>query len=264
MKTGHGKISIETVRADFNDPNAVVHYTRAAHHLGLWQSERILIGRHFSDTGAKLLEAGCGAGRVTLGLWDLGYRDITAFDIAEELLEQARSLAEERGARAIRFFQADATQLSACPIVRDKIHGSFDGALFMFNGLMQIPGRANRLAALRELRLACRPGAPLLFTTHDRDSSPTERALWRLEKARWDRGEQDPRLVEYGDRYFSDETGSTFMHLPDRAEILDDLAATGWEHAFDAMRREIAAESEAVRAFSDDCRFWVARTPASP
>ncbi|HVU23916.1 MAG TPA: hypothetical protein VHE13_07300 [Opitutus sp.] len=48
------------------------------------------------------------------------------------------------------------------------------------------------------------------------------------------------------------------MHLPDRAEILADLAATGWRHVFDAMRHGIARESRAVRDFSDECRFWVA------
>jgi hypothetical protein len=98
-----------------------------------------------------------------------------------------------------------------------------------------------------------------LFTTHDRDSSPTERALWRLEAQRWQHGGQDARLVEFGDRYFEDEAGRTFMHLPDRDEILADLAATGWTHAFDAMRAEIAKESRAVLDFSDECRFWVAR-----
>lgn len=128
----------------------------------------------------------------------------------------------------------------------------------MFNGLMQIPGRANRRTALRELHRVCTPSAPLLFTTHDRDSSPTERALWRLETLRWTRGEQDPRLVEFGDRYFSDNAGRTFMHLPDRREILEDLAATGWHHTFDAMRTEIAREHHAVRDFSDECRFWAA------
>src|SRR4051812_3644176 len=92
------KITADTVRADFNDLLAVVHYTRAAHDLGLWNSERILIERFFSDHHAPLLEAGCGAGRVTLGLWDLGYRDLTAFDFAEELVDQAQSLAIERHA----------------------------------------------------------------------------------------------------------------------------------------------------------------------
>lgn len=81
--------------------------------------------------------------------------------------------------------------------------------------------------------------------------------MWRAEKVRWASGTQDPKLLEFGDRYFSDTAGNTFMHLPDRAEILEDLAETGWKHAFDALRRELATESAAVRDFSDECRFWV-------
>ncbi|MEO7798345.1 MAG: class I SAM-dependent methyltransferase [Opitutaceae bacterium] len=250
------KITDATVRADFNDLLAVVHYTRAAHELGLWSSEETLIAKYFPDKSAPLLEAGCGAGRVAIALWQLGYRELTAFDFAEELVDQARSLAAERDAEAIRFIHADATRLQKYPLIADH---RFGGALFTFNGLMQIPGRRNRRAALRQLHRVCLPGAPLLFTTHDRDWSPMEQALWRLEALRWKRGEQDPRLVEFGDRYFQDEHGRTFMHLPKRAEILADLRATGWEHAFDALRREIAAESRAVLNFSDECRFWVAR-----
>ena len=48
------------------------------------------------------------------------------------------------------------------------------------------------------------------------------------------------------------------MHLPNRTEILEDLAATGWSHAYDALRRQIATETRAVRDFSDECRFWAA------
>ncbi len=275
------KISAETVRADFNDPLAVVHYTRAAHFIGLWKSEQKLIERFFTDKNAALLEAGCGSGRVTLGLWHEGYHNLTAFDFAEELVDQARNLAAERSATAIHFLHADATHLRkpsnptshllndknqfplgkstkpTCSLIDDK--SVFDGALFMFNGLMQIPGRENRRAALRELHAVCKPDAPLLFTTHDRDSTPTEQTLWRLEALRWADGKQDPRLIEYGDRYFEDESGRTFMHLPNRAEILEDLAATGWNHTYDAIRREIARESRAVLDFSDECRFWSAQ-----
>lgn len=266
------KISSATVRADFNEIPAVLHYTRAAHELGLWESERRLIERFFPDRAAPLLEAGCGAGRVTIGVWSIGYQNLTAFDFARELVDQAISLAADRQAKSVRFFVADATQLplavaadgEAQPTAPRKAGAlaaspGFAGALFMFNGLMQIPGRENRRAALRELHRVCAAGAALLFTTHDRDHSPLERSLWRLERVRWERGEQDPRLIEYGDRYFEDEAGRTFMHLPDRREILGDLEATGWNHEFDAMRRQIARESKPVRDFSDECRFWAAR-----
>ena len=168
-------------------------------------------------------------------------------------------MANERKAETIRFFNGDATRLAG---IEGAINPPFDGILFMFNGLMQIPGRQNRRSALGELRRVCKRGAPFLFTTHDRDHSPAERSHWRLEAERWGKGEQDSRLVEFGDRYFTDEAGPTFMHLPDRAEILADLVDSGWAPEFDAMRREIADESAAVLEFSDECRFWLARAQA--
>lgn len=255
MKRKVAPVRGRTVREDFNDLRAVVHYTKAAHRLGLWASERILIERFFPDKNVRLIEAGCGAGRVSVALAEAGYTRLHAFDFAEELLAQAQSLALERNVN-LTLFHADATQLTKCHAIRDT---GFDGALFMFNGLMQIPLRRNRRRALRQLAAVCRPVAPLLFTTHDRDDSPAERALWRLEAARWAKGKQDPILREFGDRYYEEDgVGRTFMHLPVREEILADLKATGWTHTFDAMRRQIAVESRSVRDFSDECRFWVA------
>ena len=248
------KVTGDTVRADFNAINTVLHYTRAAHFIGLWKSELALIEQYFPDKSARLLEAGCGAGRVAVGLWHQGYRQITAFDFASELVEQAVNLAQEQGIAGITFLQADATDPELCNVLRY----TFDGALFMFNGMMQIPGRENRRTALRELQRVCRPGAPFIFTTHDRDD-PKDVKEWAKEAERWARGEQNPRLLEFGDRYFTDDNGNTFMHLPDRQEVLADLAATGWAHVHDRTRNELASETPKVRNFSDNCRFWVAR-----
>lgn len=264
------KITGETVRADFNALESVVHYSRATERVGLWASEWKLIEQHFPDRVAPLLEAGCGTGRVTLALAELGYERITAFDFAEELLEQARTFAAERGLAArLRFVHADATTLSAASFLRGdqgagahRATGGFAGVLFLFNGLMQIPGRERRRAALRGLQALARPGAPLLFTTHDRDDEPGERRHWKRQAELWAQGKQDPALLEFGDRYFVDDDHyRVFMHLPNRAEIIDDLAATGWTHEWDEMRRRIAPESKAVKDFSDECRFWLARKP---
>jgi SAM-dependent methyltransferase len=245
------------VRDNFNAVPSVLHYTRAAHYLGLWQSERLLIRKFFPDESASLVEAGCGAGRVTLGLWKLGYSKIVAFDFAAELVDQAQSLAAETGASSIRFRCADATSVTGPELGLDAGDG-FGGALFMFNGLMQIPGRGNRRSALRHLHALCRPGAPLLFTAHDRSASLDEKSWWREETEKWASGRQDSRLIDFGDRHFSDESGEVFIHIPDREEIVDDLRATGWNAHFDAMRSALSDETGAVTDFSDDCRFWVA------
>ena len=96
-----------TVREDFNDVRAVVHYTKAAHARGLWESERILVEQFFPNKAAQLLEAGCGAGRVSVALAEAGYRSLHAFDFAEELLAQAQSLVIERNVN-VTLFHADA------------------------------------------------------------------------------------------------------------------------------------------------------------
>ncbi len=251
------QITGATVRDDFNHVRAVLHYTKAAQSLGLWKSELALIGRFFADKEARLLEAGCGAGRVALALNQLGYANLVGFDFATELIEQAESLAVERGAPSVAFHHADATQLDAKQFGGAE---SFDGVLFMFNGLMQIPGRENRREALRGLARLAKPGAPLLFTTHDRNDEAAERRHWKRQAEIWVEGKQDPALIDFGDRYFVDDDDyRVFMHLPDRDEIIEDLRATGWTLEFDEMRRRLAVESRAVHDFSDECRFWVAR-----
>ena len=255
------KVTSEHVRRNFNGISSVLYYTRAAHFLGLWKSERILVSRFLPDKKTPLLEAGCGAGRVSFALWKLGYRRLSAFDFASELLDQAQSLAASQGAGSIAFRCADATTIERSQWGLGANEG-FGGALFMFNGLMQIPGRRNRRSALLRIRELCSPGAPLIFTTHDRDRSSEDAGYWEAEARRWAEGRQDRRLREFGDRQFEDESGPVFIHIPDRAEILGDLAATGWTHETDTMRSELARETDAVTEFSDNCRFWVARRDA--
>lgn len=255
------KVTSETVRGHFNEIPSILYYTRAAHFLGLWKSERLLIERFLPEPSTRIVEAGCGAGRVAIALWRMGYRRLAAFDFASELLDQARSLAREQGAEAIAFACADATRVEPSELGVGAGDG-FGGALFMFNGLMQIPGRENRRQALSRIRALCAPGAPFLFTTHDRDRSHDDGNFWPAERERWARGIQNPRLREFGDRHFNDESGTVFIHIPDRAEILEDLAATGWAHVADTMRSELVLETAAVAEFSDDCRFWVARRDA--
>lgn len=242
----------ETVKGHFRDPRAVDHYGRAAARIGLWRSEEKIFGQIFRSEDS-LLDIGCGAGRITIGLWKRGYHRIEGVDFAPEMVARAKEVAESFGA-PIPFHRGDATALPFAD-------GSFAGAIFGFNGLMQIPRRERRRQALTETRRVVQSGGHFVFTTHDR-ANRRYWAYWEEEAERWARGEQDPRLEEFGDRYYEAPIGATFMHIPTREEVIEDLAAVGWRHEADYLRRDIAREPAEVREFSDECRFWIVRKPA--
>jgi len=240
------------VKAYYSQPGVVTDYAQAVSRIGLWRSEEKIFKRLFQPE-QTLLELGCGAGRIAFGLWELGYKHLLGVDLARDMVEEARRINRvlEYG---VSFRVADATKLSFGD-------GEFDGAIFGFNGLMTIPRREHRRAALREIRRVLRPGAWFAFTTHNRVSEKY-RDFWIAEEQRWQEGKQAPGLDEFGDRILESPHGALFIHIPIREEILEDLAATGWRYEVDALRAEIANEPDLVRVFGDDCRFWIAQNPA--
>ncbi len=245
-------MNADHVKAYYNQPGVVTDYAQAVSRIGLWRSEEKIFKRLFKPE-QTLLELGCGTGRIAFGLWELGYKHLLGVDLARDMVEEARRINKvlEYG---VSFRVGDATKLSYGD-------GEFDGAIFGFNGLMTIPRRENRRAALREIRRVLRPGAWFAFTTHDRVSEKY-RAFWVAEEQRWKEGRQSPELNEFGDRLLESPHGLSFIHIPTREEILEDLAVTGWRYEVDAARADLANEKDLVRVFGDDCRFWVAQNPA--
>jgi len=250
-KNPEGRVEADLVRAWLAEPIAVDHYARAAASLGLWRSEERVFSSVFRS-GDRLLDVGCGAGRVALGLARLGFAGVVGVDNCPPMIAEARRLAEAMQL-AVEFWDGDALALPFAT-------GSFGGAVFGFNGLMQIPGREKRRVALREIRRVVEPSGAFVFTTHDRDL-PGQVSYWREESERWRDGRRDPALNEFGDRVFDNPEGRIFIHVPDRAEVLADLAATEWELREDHPRSVIANEPPEVREFADECRFWVVRRP---
>jgi len=242
-------VTSDEAKALFDTAATVGHYREAAVEIGLWRSEERVLRETFSPE-ESLIELGCGAGRIALGLWELGYRRVLGTDFARGMVTAARQLARKLEYE-VPFRVADATKLP----FEDAI---FDGAIFGFNGLMQIPRRERRRTALREMRRVVRPGGRLVFTTHDRDRGK-DPARWAAETARWARGEQDPRLEGLGDILVDGAHGPIYIHIPSRGEVMEDLAATGWTPERDEWRPDLATEDDAVQAFSVDCRFWVVR-----
>ena len=241
----------ETVLKYFDSESVVDHYAQAAARLGLWESEEKIFTRVFAQTDS-LLELGCGAGRIAFGLHELGYQNIMATDYSAEMIKRARHLSTLLECN-MPLRVCDATDLE----FEDNV---FDGAIFGFNGLMQIPQAAQREQALSEIFRVIRPGGWFVFTSHDRDRSP-HRSFWIQEEQRWQQAEQSSELDDFGDRTETTADGAHYMHVPSMQEMDAVLERVGFRVEATVMRSQLAHESSEVDDFSDDCRFWVVQTP---
>lgn len=247
----YGCMQTETVHGYFDSEGVVEHYAEAAQRVGLWRSEKLIFQRLFK-TGDTLLELGCGGGRIALGLAELGYRNLMAIDYSRNMIKQARLLAR-RLDRAVHFRVGDATQLE----FEDNL---FEGAIFGFNGLMQIPGAKRREQAMREVFRVLRPGSWFVFTAHDREN-PRQKAFWDKERQRWRNGKQQPELDDFGDRFEPTPLGDLYIHVPTNDELRQMLKTVGFRIEADVLRSAVANEPPEVREFSDDTRFWVVQKP---
>ena len=244
-------MDVKNVKAYFDSDGVVDDYAKASVELGLWASEEKIFTRLFAPDDS-LLELGCGAGRIAFGLYELSYRNLLATDYARAMVGKTRDLAK-RLDYTIHCRLADATRLD----FEDEI---FDGAIFGFNGLMQIPKSVQRERALNEVFRVLRPGAWFVFTTHDRDCS-TCRDFWEAETLRWECGTEKPELEDFGDRTEPTDHGLHFMHVPTASEMQLLLNKVGFHIEVSVMRSELGKESAEVESFSDDCRFWIVKKP---
>jgi SAM-dependent methyltransferase len=100
---------------------------------------------------ARILDYGCGYGRVTELLWEAGYRNVLGVDAAEGMIERARRLYPH---------------LSFQPISPPNVplpDGFFD-AVLLFAVLTCIPGDDDQRAAIREIQRLTRPGGLLYIS----------------------------------------------------------------------------------------------------
>lgn len=246
------KVDTDFIRKSFTTEKTVSDYTKAVSEIGLWESEKMMIKKYFNPEG-QVLDIGCGAGRTTIGLYKLGYHLVEGLDLSEAMIVQARRISKELNYN-ITFRVGDA----ACLYYDDE---TFKAALFSFNGIMQIPGRENRIKALKEIKRILKPKGYFLFTTHDRDGSKEYESFWKEERRKWALHLEDKSLHEFGDRIIKMEERDIFLHFSTREEVISSLEEVGFILIEGVLRSELCEESEEVKKFSTDCILWLVQKP---
>ena len=244
------RVSALHVSQYFAGSQVLEHYQEATEKVGLWNSEKIVFSKTFPDKNRKILELGCGVGRISFGLWKLGYRKLLATDFSKPMIKNAKRL-NLTSKTDILFEVEDAIS----PNLSDE---SVEGVIFGFNGLMQIPSRKNRQKVMLEVYRILKPNSYFVFTTHDR-SMPKWKKFRTLERKKWNCGQQNPELLEFGDRFEETPRGKLYIHVPDMNDIRSDLRKAGFSVERDILRSKISQESPLVNKYSDECRFWIAK-----
>ena len=242
------KVDTDFIRKSFTTEKTVSDYAKAVSEVGLWESEKMMIEKYFNPEN-RILDIGCGAGRTTIGLYMLGYHLIEGLDLSEAMIVQARRISKDLNYN-ISFRVGDV----ACLDYDDE---TFEVALFSFNGIMQIPGKENRIKVLKEIKRILKPEGYFLFTTHDRDSGKEYESFWQEEKKKWALHIQDKSLHEFGDKIIKMEERDVFLHFPIREEVISSLEEAGFVLIEGILRSELCEESEEVKKFSTDCVFWL-------
>lgn len=245
-----GKVSSVEVSKYFSNSMVLQYYQEATEKVGLWDSEKIVFSKVFPNKKGKILELGCGTGRISFGLWKLGYRSLFATDFSKPMIKRA-NLINQKLKTEISFFVEDARSTSFS-------NESIDGAIFGFNGLMQIPGRENRQEVIREMYRVLKNESFFVFTTHDRSMNKWKK-FWALERKKWNRGDQNSELLEFGDRFEETPRGKLYIHVPDLEDIRLDLRREGFSVERDIQRSKICEENSLAQKYSDECRFWIAK-----
>ena len=233
-------------QAHWLNPQTALNYARAAVQVGLWASERILINQTFPNKSAKVLELGCGGGRVGLGLAKEGYNNLTVTDFSPVMVDMTHGIFAEAG-----MAQSATIEIAnACRLTYPE--QSWDGVVFAFNGLMCLRGQTDRLEALNEIYRVLKPGGKFLFTANDREKGE-HAGLWKSE----------PVLpgCQNGDRWHETDSTPVFMHSSTESETRQELLNAGFKIIQSPLRSEVAQENSSVKNFAGETRFYIAERP---
>jgi SAM-dependent methyltransferase len=122
---------------------------------GLYPTEKALVDEFFTK-GGSLLNIGCGGGREAVALAE--HFDLTAVDFSAEFCRLCEKTVKDHGLKALVL------QMNAMNLAFDD--GSFDYIVMVGQLIGHIPGRANRIQALKEACRVLKPEGRAMISTN--------------------------------------------------------------------------------------------------
>jgi SAM-dependent methyltransferase len=104
--------------------------------------------------GSRVLDAGCGYGRIALPLARLGHR-VDGIDLSPEMVEEARSAASEESLQ-VEVVLGSMTEL---PLEAS----TYDAVICLWSAFNELLEESEQLAAVKEMRRVLAPGGLLLI-----------------------------------------------------------------------------------------------------
>ncbi len=193
-----------------HDPDLARNYDASLAGSSLFSLDLDFVQRHCPQPG-RLVDLGCGTGRLLIPLARQGYR-VVGVDLSEPMLTVAAAKAHAAGV-AIDLLRGNLTQLDT---LADQ---SFDHAACLFSTLGMVLGAENRRTAIAQVRRLLRPGGCFVLHVHNRWFNFWDRAGRRWLVKDWLRSWTG---VDSGDRTMPPHQGiaGLTLHHFTRREVL--------------------------------------------
>lgn len=205
---------------------------------GLWAAEKKLIKEYFKPK-STILDIGCGTGRTTIPLYNLGYK-VLGIDLVPEMITNAKKIAQEKNLD-VNYDVGDATKLK-------YPDNSFDNVIFSTNGFGQIPGREKRRKAIEEIYRILKPGGYFILVAHAKAKGDVS---WFWIKNFLKLYILKPlgvkiEEVDFGDYIFTRHIDGValkqtqFMHIGSKKKNIKNIQQTGFNLIFAKRENEIS------------------------
>jgi ubiquinone/menaquinone biosynthesis C-methylase UbiE len=152
----------------YTTPEAVDEYSR----YRLFPEEKYLFAKYYKP-GDRILDLGCGLGRTTLILHEMGL-SVKGIDASEVFINTAK--------RRFPYLDLEVGSFDSLP----EPDAAYSHVLIAFNGLDLAFPESQRLTVLHECTRVLQPGGTLIYSSHNIKSlhlfSPRhrDRVLWKL------------------------------------------------------------------------------------